>query len=246
MLWAHFKTIFSFRIYHRLAAATRAQTVWFAVYLFFLSLIVFHFAAGDKIKENLPVFLKNFPVVTFEKGVLTAPQQEVRAEIPQSGFFITFDAQRKTPPTLDEMTEKQQLMLISQNKLYMPSSAGVQSRDIPPSVSFSATPEFLAKHQADIAAALKVVAFLTACLLIPLMMLFGFCTAAAAGFFFKILTRANVPNAVICKWAVFLLGPLAALWYVRMWFYIPLFTLAQVILCLIYVQQIFNTLPEDR
>lgn len=246
MIWAHFKTIFSFSIYHRLAFASRGQTVWFVLYLFVLSLFVFHVAAGDKIRKNLPVLLKNFPVITVEKGVLTAPQKEVSAEIPQSGFSLTFDATRTTPPGLDEMTRKQQLMLVGKDKIYMPSSAGVQTRDIPPSVTFSTTPEFLEKHQSDIAAALKTVAFLAGLILIPLTMFFGFCTAAAAGFFFKLITRARVPNAVIFKWAVFLLGPLAVLWYVRLWFYIPLFTLAQVILCLIYMQQIFNTLPEER
>lgn len=246
MIWAHFKTIFSFRVYHRLAFATRGQTFWFTVYLFFLSLLVFHFAANTEIRENLPVFLKNFPAVTVEKGVLTAPDKPVSAEVPQSGFKITFDASRTQPPTLESMTEKRQLMLVGQKDIYMPSSAGVQTRAIPPSVTFTSTPEFLSQHQKDIAAALKTVSFLAALILIPLIMLFDFCIAAAAGFFFKLITRANVPNTVIFKWAAFLLGPLAALWYVRLWFYIPLFTLAQVILCLIYIQQIFNTLPEDR
>lgn len=229
-----------------MAFATRGQTIWFAVYLFFLSLIVFHFAAGARIRENLPVFLKNFPTVTFEKGVLTAPKTPVSAPLAQSGLVITFDAARKTPPTLAEMTEKRQLMLFSQNRVYMPSAAGVQSRPLPPEMTFSATPAFLAKHQRDIAAALKAAALLTAILLIPLIMLFDFCLAAAAGMLFKLITRAPVPNGVIFKWAAFLLGPLAALWYARLWFYIPLFTLAQIILCLIYIQQIFNTIPEDR
>lgn len=246
MIWAHFKTIFSFRVYHRLALATRGQTFWFAAYLFFLSLLVFHFAANARIRENLPVFLKNFPTVTFEKGFLTAPQTPVDAPISQSGFVITFDAARQTPPTLAEMTDKNQLMLVNKNQVYMPSSTGVQSQTLPPEISFSSTPEILAAHQSEIAAALKVFAFITGLMLVPLIMLFDFCIAAAAGMFFKLITRAPVPNGIIFKWAIFLLGPLAALWYVRLWFYIPLFTLAQVILCIIYMQQIFNTLPEER
>lgn len=246
MIWAHFKTIFSFRVYHRLAFAARGQIFWFIAYLFFLSLVVFHFAANARIQQNLSVFLKNFPAVTFEKGFLTAPQTPVNAPIPQSGLVLAFDAARQTPPTLAEMTEKKQLMLVTQNKIYMPSSAGVQSQILPQDFTFSATPETLAAHQPDIAAALKVAAFLTAVILVPLIMLFDFCLAACAGMFFKLLTRTAVPNRIILKWAAFLLGPLAALWYVRLWFYIPLFTLAQVILCIIYMQQIFNTIPEER
>ena len=70
--------------------------------------------------------------------------------------------------------------------------------------------------------------------------------AAAAGLFFKLLSRRAVPNRIIFKWAFFMLGPLCALWYARLWVNIPLFSLAQVILCLIYMQQIFNTLPEEK
>ena len=77
-------------------------------------------------------------------------------------------------------------------------------------------------------------------------MLFGFCLAGATGLFFKLLYRSYVPRAAVLKWAFFMLGPLSALWYVRMWVNIPLFTFAQVILCIIYMQQIFNTLPEER
>lgn len=192
------------------------------------------------------MFLKNFPTVTFEKGFLTAPQTPVLAPIPQSGFVIAFDATRQSPPTLAEMTEKNQLMLVNKNQVYMPASTGVQSQTLPPEISFSSTPETLAAHQHEIAAALKVFAFLTGLIFVPFIMLFDFCIAAATGIFFKLITRTPIPNSVIFKWAIFLLGPLAALWYVRLWFYIPLFTLAQIILCIIYMQQIFNTLPEER
>lgn len=246
MIWAHFKTIFSFSVYQRLVFVSRGKTWGFVVYLFFLSLLVFHFAADAHIRENLPVFLKNFPAVTFEKGFLTSPHSPVNAPIPQSEFVITFDAVRQTPPTLSEMTEKNQLMLVNNNRVYMPSSSGVQSRTLPAEMSFSATPQTLEKHRGDIEAALNVIAFLTALMLVPFIMLFDFSIAACAGLFFKFITRAAVPNSAIFKWAAFLLGPLAALWYVRLWFYIPLFTLAQVILCVIYMQQIFNTLPEER
>jgi len=246
MFGAHLKTIFSFRIYHRLAFATRGQTAWFASYLFFLSLLIFHFAAAAHIRENLPVLLKNFPQVTFEKGFLTQPKEPVSMTVPQTDFIITFDASRQTPPTLAEMTEKKQLMLVSQNRLYMPSSSGVQSREIPPAADFTASPDFLNRHRQDISAALGAVGFFASLLLVPFIMLFDFCVAAAVGLFFKLITRSAVPRGVVFKWAVFMLGPLAALWYVRLWINIPLFTLAQIILCIIYMQQIFNTLPEDR
>ena len=48
------------------------------------------------------------------------------------------------------------------------------------------------------------------------------------------------------KWAVFLMGPLSALWLVHLFVGVPLFTLAVIIVCIIYMQQIFNTLPEAK
>lgn len=246
MLLAHLKTIFSFRFYHRLAFATRGQLFGFGAYLFLLSVIVFHFFAEAYIRENLPVLLKNFPQVTFEKGVLTEPKTPVSVSVPQSDFKIVFDASLTTPPTLKEMTDSRTLMLVTGDKLYMPGSGGVQSRTLPQTLTFTASQENLEKEKNTLAGALAAVGFLTSLFAVPLVMFFGFCIAGAAGLFFKLLTRSSVPRAVVLKWAFFMLGPLAALWYVRMWINIPLFTFAQVILCLIYMQQIFNTLPEEK
>jgi hypothetical protein len=161
MLLAHLKTIFSFRFYHRLAFATRGQLFGFGAYLFLLSVIVFHFFAGAYIRENLPVLLKNFPQVTFEKGVLTEPKTPVSVSVPQSDFKIVFDASLTTPPTLKEMTDSRTLMLVTGDKLYMPGSGGVQSRTLPQTLTFTASQENLEKEKDTLAGALAAVGFLT-------------------------------------------------------------------------------------
>ena len=79
MLFIHFKTLFSFKFYHRLAQLSAKQAAGFVGYLFIVSVIVGFFFTGSIVKKNLPAFLKNFPQVTFEKGVLTAPQTPVSA-----------------------------------------------------------------------------------------------------------------------------------------------------------------------
>ncbi|MCI5820953.1 MAG: DUF1189 domain-containing protein [Elusimicrobia bacterium] len=246
MIFAHLKTIFSFRVYHQLARATKWQMLGFGLYLFLLSLLVFHFFTGAYIRENLPVFLKNFPQVTFEKGVLTSPQKPVFATIPQSDFKLVFDATLKTPPSASELIQQNTLVLVTGDTLYMPTAGGVQARELPQNFTFTTSPENLAKEKDTLAGALAFVAFFSALFFLPLLMAFGFCLAAAAGLFFKLLSRRAVPNRIIFKWAFFMLGPLCALWYARLWVNIPLFSLAQVILCLIYMQQIFNTLPEEK
>ena len=105
MIWVHLRTIFSFRAYHRLLLTSRLQRVGFALYLVLLSFLVFQGAVHSYIRKNLPVFLKNFPQVTFEQGQLTAPNHPVYAPLPQSDLKIAFDATRPTPPTQDELVQ---------------------------------------------------------------------------------------------------------------------------------------------
>ena len=246
MLFAHLKTIFSFRFYHRLAFASARQMAAFGIYLFMLSLIVFYFFSNGYIEKNLPVLLKNFPQVTFEKGVLTAPKTPVSVTVPQSDFNLVFDASLTTPPTAEQMLKNKTFLLISGNQAYMLSSGGIQQTALPPTLNFVTSQENLNKEKDTLSEALSAVCFLTSLLLIPLLMLFGFLLAGTVGLFFKLFYQSRLPRAVVLKWAFFLLGPLCALWYARLWWNIPLFTLAQVILCIIYMQQIFNTLPEER
>ncbi len=246
MIWAHLQTIFSYRAYHRLAFATRLQCVGFVAYLGLLSLLVFYSFSSGYIRRNLPVFLKNFPQVTFEKGKLTAPDKPVWAYFPNSPFKIEFDAARQTPPTNRELIEKHTLALVTQSTVYMPGSTAVQTHLLPATFSATTSQAFLHTHQPLIAGALGTAAFMAAFFLIPLTLLFDFCIAAAVGFTFNLLNRSRVPRQVVLRWALFLLGPLSVLWYIRLWFNIPLFTLAQFILCIIYMQQIFNLLPEEK
>ena len=244
MLAVYLQTLLSFRAYHRLALTRRAVRVGFAVFIFLLSFIVFYFFASGYIRKNLPIFLKNFPQITIEKGTLTAPATPVVAPLPGGNFSLAFDKARTTPPSFNEMVEKQWLMLLAHNTLYILSSNTVRSQQLPADLSFTSSQEFLAKEQSSIALFLKLASFFFALLFIPLAMGFGFCTACTVGLIFNLITRRSVPTGYIVRWSIFLLGPLSLLWYVRLWFSIPLFTLTQIVLCIIYMQQIFNTLPE--
>ena len=246
MIRTHLQTIFSFRAYHRFACATRLQCVGFVVYLCLLSLLVFYTFSSGYIRHNLPVFLKNFPQVTFENGTLTAPRQPVSAPLPGSPFKIEFDATRQTIPTNRELVEKKLLALVMGNTVYMPGSAGLQTRTLPPTLSAVTSQDFLHTHRSLIAGMLAVAALLASFFLIPLTLLFDGCLAAAVGFLFSFIRRQPIPRPMLLRWVIFLQGPLSLLWYIRLWYPIPLFTLAQIILCIIYMQQIFNLLPEEK
>ena len=246
MLGIHLRTIFSFRIYHRLLLTTRAQRVGFLVYLFLLSWLVYYTFASGQISQKLPVFLHHFPQVTFEKGILKEPQHPVYAYLPGGDFRIAFDGARTTPPTTQELIAHNTLALITQRTIYTPGSSSVQAHPIPVQFSATTTQDFLTQHQALLASSLKATVLLLALLIIPLIFLFDFCMAAAVGFFFNVISPRPVSSQAVWIWAVFLQGPLSVLWYIHLWYTIPLFTLAQLILCIIYVQQIFNLTSEVK
>lgn len=246
MLGLHLRTIFSFRSYLWLRLTTRTQRIGFAIYLFLLSWLVFYTFASGQIARRLPVFLHHFPQVTFEKGVLTAPQNPVYAYLPESDFNIAFDGARTTPPTSEELLEHNTLALVAQNTVYMPGSGNVQTYPVPTQFSATTTQDFLTQHQPLLESSLKATVLLLSLLVIPFIFLFDFCMAAAVGFFFNLLAPRPVTTGSVWCWAFFLQGPLAVLWYVHLWHPIPLFTLAQLILCIIYIQQIFNLACEEK
>ncbi len=246
MLWIHLRTLFSFRVYHRLIQTNRWHLVGFLIYLGLVSLLMFYWVSGKVIKRNVPLFLKNFPQVTFEKGVLTAPTTPVYAFLPQGELKIGFDTTRQTPPTLEELTQNKLLILVTKDSIYTPDGSSVQTFKIPATLTATTSQDFLAQHKARFTQTLRFFAFIMSLFFIPLILVFDFCLALTVCFFFNIWTRRFLPQRILARWAVFLLGPLSILWYVRLWCNIPLFMLAQLILCIIYVQQIFNLIPEGK
>ena len=90
MLGLHWRTIFSFSVYHRLAFATKWQAAWFVVYLFLICLVGLNLFVGRYLDAQMPLMIKNFPLVAFENGRLVQPAAPTLFEIPASGFSILF------------------------------------------------------------------------------------------------------------------------------------------------------------
>ena len=244
MLFIHFKSLFSFKFYHRLAQLSTLHTVAFIVYLYVLSVIVLFFFTGAMLKNNLPVFLKNFPQVTFEKGVLTAPDKPVYAPIPHTDFKIVFDTSAQVPPSNEELVQANILAWVHKNQLYIPSASGLEQQTLPNTLNFTSTPEIVEKYKGTIALSLRVALFVTSLLILAILLACNYCLTLGVVLFFNLWKGRPLPRAVLVKLAVFLLGPLTTLFLIRLWVNIPLFALAQTVLCIIYAQQIFNTLPE--
>lgn len=247
MITTQLKAIFSFRSYHSLASGSRWYLLGFILYLFFFCLFVFQFRATGYISEQLPQALRSFPEISFDKGVLTHPKTKTVYTVPRTDMKIVFDASSEKVPSKEDFINQQQVMLVSGNKFYTPSAFGIQTQTIPESFTLTTSQEWLKKHQSALSATLSAMAFLSALLFLPFWMLFGICLSAATLTFFKIINKAYyLPQSLIWKWALFMLAPLSALWILRLWWPIPLFSFAQIILCIIYAQQIFNTLPEVK
>ncbi len=244
MLFIHFKSLFSFKFYHRLAQLNPLYAAGFIVYLFVLCIIVLFFFTGSVLKTNFPVFLKNFPQVTFEKGVLTAPKESVFAPIPGTDFKIVFDAAAQRPPSYDELLNSHTLAWVHKNQIHIPASSGVQIQTLPENISFTSDPQTVEKYKDTLSISLRMALFITSLFMVALLFAFDYCLALCVLLFFNIFKRAALPKRTLLKMAAFLLGPLSTLFLIRLWIYVPLFVTAQVILCIIYTQQIFNTLPE--
>ena len=244
MLFIHFKTLFSFKFYLRLLQLTARQTVAFVVYLFVVSVIAAFFFTGSLVKKNLPVFLKNFPQITFEKGVLTSPQQPVSAFIPQTDFKIVFDAAAQVPPTAQELLEQNTVAWVHDNHIYIPSNNTLQIQTLPDNLNFTSSPQMLDKYRPTLMASLRAALFITSLLFIALIILFNYCMNLCVVLFFNLRHGAVLSKAQLLKLSAFLLGPLCILWIVRLWVNIPLFTVAQLFVSIIYTQQIFNATRE--
>lgn len=244
MLFIHFKTLFSFKFYRRLASLSPKYAVGFAAYLFVLSVIIVFFFTGSVLKENLPAFLKNFPQITFENGVLTAPQQAVSAPIPGTDFKIVFDAAAAMPPSAEELIKNNTVAWVHKNGLYIPSGDTLQRQEIPANFNFTSSQEALDKYRPTLSASLRAALFITSLFFLALLLVYEFGLALCTLLIFNLFHGAFYPKTALLKLAAFVLGPLTTLFWLRLWIHIPLFTLAQTVLCIIYVQQIFNAQSE--
>ena len=244
MLFIHFKTLFSFKFYQRLIQLSAKHAAAFAAYLFAVSVILVFFFTGSVLKKNLPAFLKNFPQVTFENGVLTAPQEPVFAPIPGTDYKIVFDASAQTPPSATELLEQNTLAWVHKNSLYVPSGEQLQIQELPPNLNFTSSQEVLNKYKGTLSASLRAALFITSLFMLALLLVYEFGLALCTVLFFNIAHGGFFSKTTLLKLAAFLLGPLTTLFWLRLWFNIPLFTLAQILLCIIYTQQIFNAKTE--
>ena len=246
MLFIHLKTLFSFKFYPRLAQLGVRQTLAFVLYLYILSVLVLFFFTGATLKHTLPTFLKNFPQITFEKGVLTAPHKAVEASVPGTDFKIVFDADAKVPPSNEELIKHNTLAWVHGNQVYIPSASGLQQQTLPNTLSFTSDQQTIEKYQSTLSFSLRVALLLTSLFMMACLLLFNYCLTLGVMLFFNLAKGRVFPRAALAKMAAFLLSPLVTLFLLRLWINIPLFALAQTILCIIYVQQIFNALPENH
>ena len=246
MIPVFFQSVFSFRSYHRLRVLGPWRTGFFVFYLLLLGVLFFNIWFAFQLTEKLPVFLRAVPELTFEKGVLTSPQEALSVPVPGTDFTAVFDAAAKTPPSRQTFIDKRILFFIAGNKIYTASVAGVQSQTLPPQLSAEVTPQLLEKYTPSIKSVLQAAAFFGSFFALGFFFLFSFLLAASVVYMWSGWKRSPLPAGAVLRWAALLQGPALVLWLVNLFWGVPLFLFAVFILFMIYTQQIFNVMPEEK
>ena len=246
MISVFFQSVFSFRSYHRLRALGPWRTGFFVFYLLLLGVLAFNIWFTVQLNKKLPVFLHAVPELTFEKGVLTAPEKALSVSIPGTDFTVVFDAKAKTPPSRQFFIDKHILFYMAGNKIYTVSVAGVQSQTLPPQLNAKVTPQLLEQYTPSIKSVLQAAAFLGSFFALGLFFLFSFLLAASVVYMWSGWKRTPLPAGVVLRWAALLQGPALVLWMVNLFWGVPLFIFGLFILFMMYTQQIFNVMPEEK
>lgn len=246
MLAIWLQSVFSFTSYHRLRMLSKWRTVFFGVYLLLVGVLVFTLYFAWQLHVQLPQFVAKLPTLTFDQGRLTAPQEKIILSVPKTPYVLVLDATAKNPPTSQEFADKKILAFVSGNQLYMPSVTGVNAQTLPEKLTGTLTPQTIQPYQSSVRAFLQTAAFFGAFFIMGIFLVFSILMAAAVIFFWRGIRRAPVSAGILWRWAFFLQGPALILWFIQLFYGVPLFTFALFILFNIYVQQIFNTLPNSR
>ena len=244
MIAVWFHTVFGFRSYHRLRQAGPWRTAFFAVYLLLVGVLIFNIYFAWQIHKQLPVFIKNFPQVTFEKGRLTVPDTSVSVAIPGTDYILVLDSTAKNPPSRQDFLDKKIILFVAADRFYMPSVNGVNSQAIPPQLDGVFDSQRLQQYAPVLRSLLQTILFFGGFVVTVLFLFFSILLAGAVVFFWSGLKHTRLPAGTVWRWAVFLQGPSLLLWSVQLIWGVPLFSFALFILFNIYVQQIFNTLPD--
>ncbi len=246
MILLFFQSIFSFRSYHRFSTLGPWKTAFFVFYIWLLGLLCFNIWFTLQLQQQLPAFLKTVPELSFEKGTLTGPEQAVTLAIPQTGMSVVFDAHAQRTPTREDFINRQLLAFVTQNRIYTVSSFGVQSQQLPANFTLHITQSWLQQNMASIRGALQGAGFFGSALAMGLFLLFSFFLAASSVYLWSAWKRTLLPPGTVLRWAAFLQGPALALWLVNLLWGVPLFLFGLFILYMIYIQQIFNLMPEKK
>ena len=244
MLGIWFYTVFGFRPYHRLRQAGPWRTVLFAIYLLLVGVLIFNIYFAWQVHKQLPAFAAHFPTVTFDKGRLTAPDTPQSIAIPGTDYIVVLDAGAATPPARQEFIDKKIMMFVTGNSFYMPSVSGMNSQVLPAQLDGVYDVQRLQQYLPKLRTLLQAAAFFGSFFITGMFLFFSMLLAASVVFFWNGLRHARLPVGVMWRWAVFLQGPAVILWMAQLLWGVPLFPFALFILFNIYVQQIFNTLPQ--
>ncbi len=241
MLKIYFKTLYSFYFYLNFTLIGQRLFLPFVLFMAFLSWMMVYLAAGMFIQKTVPPLLQNMPKVTFENGKLTQPQAAVSVQIPNTPLRLMFDA---TPKAQLPAEDGKPLLWVHQDSLYLRANGQTSRQTLPEDLSFTTDTQTLQKYKSTLMSSLRIAVLIVSLPLILFLIVFYIAQAYMVGVIFGYWRKVRIPRVAIFRWALLMLGPTLTLFYIHLWVHIPLYSLAQVILCIIYMQQIYNSLER--
>ena len=245
MLWAYIQS-FWFPSYHRFSRIGALKTGLFALWIMLVGVLVLNVYFMLKVRTHLPLFLASLPAITFSQGQMTAPAGKITVSVPDTPYQIILDSKADTPPSYQTFLDDKIMLFMGKSHFFVPSVSGVQSHPYDKTWNAQITPSWWQEKTKDISAVLQTMFFFASFLVLGSFLLGAYCMAAAVLFLWQGISRKRVALSVRLRWAVFLQGPVLTLWIVNLIFSVPLFLFAVFILLMMYSQQIYNTLPEEK
>jgi len=244
-----FKAVISFNYYTELLKKSGKYTVFYGLAVWFMlaagmSTVAVHYLGGA-----VPKAIKSLPSIEIKDGALILNDgQDYRLQIPGAKLYISYEPQREFPPLSDEMSAKNNAVILTKNDIYVNQGSSVYSEIIPTTLNLAKTTggDFYKESGSAIMTTAVISVIIAAFLTAELTILLWVAGSLFIGFMLQGFMLKKLPKYSLIKLAVFVQAPVLVLFIINYFLPrpLPLFNVAQLCLSGIYIQQVLNHFPK--